>query len=392
MKRLAYVAVAAAVALPVVTTIAACGKSTRERPDAEARVEDSPAAKLPLVAPTDLGIEQVDLDGYRGCARGSNGGIYCWGQCRYDCGEAELRSTPEARLVRGIGGVVDFTIGLGYGCAIVASGAVWCWGLSPSGSWGTLTAKEVLPGRIEGVAHAKKLGTIDGKSTCALDDAGTVTCWGEGPRRVTTRDEGFAATKPRVVTDAPKLSSLERRQHLLCGRAREGDAWWCIGLGVSTTDEWAWGAAKVDVPPQLGVDGCGCTIDASHRLRCEGIGLPGARLANGTSAPGLPLPCSIKDVPDVTAAAATGQRGCALSTTGSISCWGAGFSDGDASLVTLPPTKVPGLPQVTTIGFAARRACALGVDKKLWCWRADRAPDLVKPKAAFAPDFEWDGD
>lgn len=387
MNRIARAGLAV---VTLATASTACGKSTRSSEDAEAKAEAPPAAKLPLVAPADLGIEQVDLDGYRGCARASNGGIYCWGQCRWDCAEAELRSTPEARLVRGITGVIDFTIGLGYGCAIDSVGAVWCWGISPSGSWGKLTEKEVLPGRIEGVAKARQLGTIAGKSTCALDDAGAVTCWGEGSRRVTTRDEGFAAAKPRVVTDAPKLASLERRHGLLCGVAREGGAWWCIGNAVSATDEWAWSARKVDAPPPAGTSGCGCSIDAAHRLRCEAQGLPGARMADGTSPPGQRLPCSIERLADVTAVATDGQRGCALSTTRSISCWGAGFFGGDASLLTLPPTKITGLPEVTTIGFAARRACALGVDKKLWCWRADRVPSLVTPKAAFAPDFEWD--
>lgn len=395
MNRLATRAVAIAVTALgacVATTSTGCGKSTRSPPDAETKVEaPPPVAKLPLLATPELGIEQVDLDGYRGCARATNGGVYCWGQCRYDCGEAELRSSPEARLVRGISGVKDFTIGLGYGCAIDAADAVWCWGLSPAGSFGKITEKEVLPGRIEGVKNARRLGTIGGKSTCALDDVGVVRCWAGGPGSAsTTREEGLAAVKPRVVADAPKLASLERRGGLLCGHERERDAWWCIGSAASAADPLAWSATKTEAPGPAGPGGCGCTIDPSHRLRCEANALPGARTADGKSPPPRPLACSIAEVRDVVAVAATGTRGCALHTVGTVSCWGADFFDGEASLRAFPPTQIPGLPTVSTIGFAARRACALGVDKKLWCWRENLAPPLAKPKAAFAPDFEWD--
>lgn len=67
-----------------------------------------------------------------------------------------------------------------HACALAHSGDVWCWGANWAGQLGLSTdgSPSTVPLQVPGLPHGVVALTAGYNSTCALDEAGTVTCWG----------------------------------------------------------------------------------------------------------------------------------------------------------------------------------------------------------------------
>jgi len=76
--------------------------------------------------------------------------------------------------------------------------------------------------------------------------------------------------------------------------------------------------------------------------------------------------------------------GCALSSTGTISCWGEGFgygilgtnADASATATCQPPTLIPGLGDVVRFATGYEHSCAVKTDDTVWCWGDNQGGQL----------------
>jgi alpha-tubulin suppressor-like RCC1 family protein len=114
------------------------------------------------------------------CALGSDMTVYCWGS--NDQGQAgAVASTQEPITnIANISGVTAIAAGRHHNCALIgSSGIIGCWGSSTNLELGSMTGDHFsaivvpLPRPARSVvAHAM------GRTTCALLDDGTASCWG----------------------------------------------------------------------------------------------------------------------------------------------------------------------------------------------------------------------
>lgn len=201
---------------PVVAVIAARGASGYS----ELTVLDEAGGvrQLALPAPIGTGEPAIELAGLprsveltagdsHVCARDGAGAVWCWG--RNDVGQLgigvdELRFAAQPRPVIELSTPVDALVAGGFATCAITGAVTRCWGALPRAAIGIAEvpalagAGTIAVGGGEGTAEACVLvaGTVTcthveapggpftaiattGRSACALDDAGVVTCWGE---------------------------------------------------------------------------------------------------------------------------------------------------------------------------------------------------------------------
>jgi alpha-tubulin suppressor-like RCC1 family protein len=119
------------------------------------------------------------------CALMIDGRVSCWGANYYgqlgdnSFGAAAGKVTPVP--VSGLGKVIAIAPGEFHMCALEEAGTVSCWGLNTNGQIGDGTFGDgnnrAVPTRIPGLSGVVAI-TAGNKHTCALKADGTAFCWG----------------------------------------------------------------------------------------------------------------------------------------------------------------------------------------------------------------------
>jgi alpha-tubulin suppressor-like RCC1 family protein len=241
---------------------------------------------------------------------------------------------------------------------------------------------EVRDGGLDaGGASATALAAYE--HTCAARADGTY-CWGrnEDGQLGLGADHSPAVFSPRRLLRAlPYLQLCAGEQHS-CGLRADGriDCWGGNGqgqLGLGDTLE-------RDEPTVLRSDvdfkaiACGgeqtCAIGEDDRLYCWGDNFEGQGGQNDAAgSPDLLVPTRV-DLPPGIAQVSVGQgHVCALSSTGTIYCWGRntkaqlGLGRG-AELQIRKPTPHAGGATYAAVAAAQVHSCAVRKDRRLFCW------------------------
>ncbi len=159
---------------------------------------------------------------------------YCWGLgASGQLGAPITRCQNEARAVDGIAEpLLTVSGGAAFTCALDERGSVWCWGDNTHGQLGdgTLTSRET-PAVVSGLGTIRDLST-GYQGACASD--GSVRCWGQY-----NINERRSAPEPAILSGVTQVSgSLENG----CAVLRDATAW-CWGdngagqLGDGTREE-----------------------------------------------------------------------------------------------------------------------------------------------------------
>lgn len=216
-----------------------------------------------------------------------NGTVWCWGQS--DRGQTApgvanppLRQPIPAEIDRPVpmsiktdqkdGATV--AAGFGHACSIAQQGRVWCWGLNSYGQVGdnstgnTRNRPVVVPGITGAVQLA--LGT---SHTCALLDAGTVKCWGQG--NFGQLGDG-AATDSTVPVDVriTDVTSITADQGQTCATTTDGRLHcWGPRFDQGFTDRASWSVPQPvtgasDAVSAAVAEGHGCYAGVDGKLRC----------------------------------------------------------------------------------------------------------------------------
>lgn len=138
-----------------------------------------------------------------------------------------------------------------------------------------------------------------------------------------------------------------------------------------------------------------CAVEQSGHVSCWGwntVGQLGIGRSEGHGGMAYPTPQRVVDLSGVAAVSAGYQHACALQTSGSVMCWGAGLDgqlgdglDQDA----LTPVRVAGLSDAVAISAGGDATCALRRSGAVVCWGDNRygqmgngtMDDAVRPTA-----------
>lgn len=200
-----------------------------------------------------------------------------------DVGEVQCRGPNGPRLRDPLPDTAIDIDAAAHACAVLASGAVACWGYDADGRLGDSSNVSGRDPFFTDVGDPFIQVSVSESHTCAVTESGALWCWGSNsdgqlghadPQSIGD-DETAASTSPVELADDVVAVEATRR----------------------TT----------------------CVVFDDGRARCWGAGLlipDGDEGRLPTATPDLPLPES------TVALSGNGSYMCALSTTGSVYCWG----------------------------------------------------------------------
>ncbi len=290
------------------------------------------------------GVTAIDAGADSTCALLNTGAVRCWGAGVYgglnDDGST-YQSTVPLEIVGLSAGVLAIGIGNNHACAALTTGGVRCWGRNDAGQLGDGTTEtHFAPVQVVGINErisALALGTYYG---CALTEQGGVKCWGRNA-------EGQLGNGTTLDQHTPTdVSGLNERVIAIT----TGESHACALFEAGNVK--CWGNPEFTGAGEI-------TIGIWQTLPRNVIGLP-AR---------------------VTAVDANWAHTCALLETENVYCWGQNFAGqlGNNSTVTQwTPTVVPGAYRFghTSIATGPMHTCAITSNGSVFCWGDDRYGQL----------------
>jgi alpha-tubulin suppressor-like RCC1 family protein len=279
------------------------------------------------------------------------------------------------------GNFVGIMAGEYHTCAWDQAGDVSCWGENDYGEYGSGNSpgSTTPTAAATGVAVTAMAGGND--NTCAVTTAGAVECWGYGQYGDLGNGATAGSLTPVAVTGLSSGAvSVAMGYDVGCALTTAG-AVECWGDGVlgngtntmSSTPVQVTGLASGIASIAAGL-GHVCALTTAGALVCWGSddGDPDGGPAS--------VPEPVSGMSSGVAAVALGEsHSCALTTVGAVSCWGSNQYgqlgngaplDGDASPASSPvPVPVSGLPSsIASIGGGYNHSCAVTTGGAALCW------------------------
>mmetsp|Transcript_4037 Transcript_4037/g.6814 ORF Transcript_4037/g.6814 Transcript_4037/m.6814 type:complete len:339 (+) Transcript_4037:36-1052(+) len=233
--------------------------------------------------------------------------------------------------------MVEVSHGGLHSCAVVLSGddagVVSCWGNGDQGQLGD--GREVgaevganAPVMVVGLQNATQV-SAGGLHSCALEDVGLVKCWGDGRHGQLGYGGMFKVPRPIQVRDVQNAI--------------------VISAGGSHS----------------------CALEQSGRVRCWGWGMFG-QLGHGlyTKEP-VRTPVTVTRIDAAVDVSAGALHACAAEATGEVKCWGYG---GDGQLGngkttdSSRPVVVKGVSDAAAVAVGHRHSCAKKHNGEHICW------------------------
>ena len=354
----------------------------------------------PDVAPDgELPVSICAGGGYT-CALGNRGRVWCWGsnahgQLATPSTSAQLSASPV--VIAGLpGGVADIACGYGTVCARTQTGRVVCWGDNAEAECGvqgatTRPAEVNMPSQIDGLLSTSMVG-MKGFFGCALT-ASALQCWGDN-------NYGECGTGPPWLPDKSSPQSLDlgavatvaAGTYTSCAHLQDGTVkCWGMDWDGVFGDDGLLEAGGLPLTPttipalaglsRISMGGTfGCGLDPSQAVVCWGSNRNG-ELGRG-SVGGSPFPPgAVVGLPGPIASVAAGNTSfaCALTSQGSVWCWGTLFVDEAQAAIGSPqptPAEVPVPRAVAQVAVGDGHVCALASDHSVWCWGANQMGQL----------------
>ena len=320
-------------------------------------------------------LTDLDAGNESGCLV-DDGDVYCWGLALGSMFGTDpspppggLYSTPTNFTYPGWTNVDEVSLGHAFMCARSGTEAK-CWGRSSSGQTGVVMASvppPAAPLNDSGGINPMSITTIEAGThgACAIETAGTLTCWGDG---YAGNGSASGVHAPTQVMDASGTNPLAQVSSVAigpghrCAVADADDRVYCWGdngsgqlgriAGGNSTrpfDTGVTGAAQVVAGRDFS-----CARLATGAVHCWG-GNEVGQLGRGTTTDDfMPAPVvGVSDAIDLDAAIDTadgrrhGTHVCAARSGGEVTCWGGnlyGRTGGGEDVRFLTPGEVVGLP------------------------------------------------
>ncbi|HET9048182.1 MAG TPA: hypothetical protein VFN29_04370 [Chiayiivirga sp.] len=301
----------------------------------------------------DRPVQVVGLDsdviavsvGYRhSCALMHDGSARCWGKNLLNNlgdGTATERHTPV--VVLNLSNAIAIASGGDHNCALIAGGTLKCWGYNGYGELGLGNGNFDNQSTATPVSSLNNVAAITAgyATTCALDNAGTVKCWGVYDRDCGLMGCGFAFTPtPQVVSalgnDVVSISAGEFFQ---------------------------------------------CAVTTAGAVKCWGDNYDNVLGDLGTVDPDPFTPYPISGLGSgVTQVSAGYDHACARLDDGSLRCWGYGgfaqLGDGSSEDHATPVAVAELAGPARVVAAGKFHTCALLADSRVQCWGNNRDGQL----------------
>lgn len=328
------------------------------------------------------GMYAVTAGDQHTCALTSGGGVKCWGANGYgQLGDGTTTSsTTPVNASDMATGVTAIIAGAYHTCAVIIGGGIKCWGNNDNGQLGNgSTNDHSIPGDVNGLTASTIASGDD--HTCALTPGGGAKCWGRNDfgqvgdgtmnnRPLPVNVSGFTAGAHAISAGSSHTCTLLDGGGVKCwGHNNFGQ------LGNGTVDNSSIPVSVGGLFEGVTAIAAGqshtCVLTLSGGVKCWGNNFFG-QLGDGTTIGHLnPVAVSGLDT-GVTAITAGASHTCALTATGGVKCWGLGFSGqlGDGNTLSHSnPVNVSGLGSgVTAITAGNNHTCALTTTGSIKCW------------------------
>jgi alpha-tubulin suppressor-like RCC1 family protein len=315
------------------------------------------------------------------CTVANNRHAYCWGKnddAQVGTGSASFIE-PVPRRVGVAPPLTAVAAGSAHSCAIDQTGTVWCWGRETNGRLGRGGAPS-NPAIPQGVSSSAQFVQVaaGGAHTCSLATSGTVMCWGAGGSGQLGDGVGMDRSIPAAIAGDTRWLVISTGAVHTCAVATDQSAW-CWGgnpsgqIGNSSTSDQIF-------PTTIAAGQSFSTISAGGGHSCA-VTTAGAALcwgANTRSQTGTGLPDSLVLAPTAVTGGLTfrtisagGQHSCGITSDSLAYCWGANTSGqlGDSSQIDRPaPVLVHGGLHFTEMHAGAAFTCGLTDGLVLYCW------------------------
>lgn len=298
---------------------------------------------------------------------------------------------------------VALAAGGGHTCALLRSGEVYCWGSNDFGQIGAGAAPASVPEPAR-VASGERFAAVSagGETTCALNGAGKLFCWGRNPAQAFGVSEPFVSS-PVAVAPAMTWRSVSVGYSHLCGMSVEGVAY-CWGrnmqgqLGIGRADTDAHPAPEpVAGPVRLAsvvaatIHSCG--LDAAGKAYCWGTNWQS--ILTTDPAPVQPLPARAGGELAYVELMTGTTFACGRTADARVSCWGdntsGSFGTGDFAGGSDPRPAFGGAPlrvlALNSENTFAVHACVTGSDDGAICWGSTVSGRLGGTPPAPVPCF-----
>jgi len=352
------------------------------------------------------------------CALDLDGAVRCWGANVYGQLGTSVMGGPDPVTVPLPAPATDIVAGVEHACAVLVTGEVSCWGDNSYGQLGRESTADVAPGLVplDGVAVDIDTG---GVGSCAVLLSGELQCWGDWCVTACSADacNNCPPPGPYFVMDESGAPLLDVEQvtvgdYYACALTTGGrvSCWGFNSYGVidplengmvpettqidlarDITDDIAPSSPIVQLDTSQGFHTC--AVDASGEVTCWGdnergqLGADCATDGRTGCVRGTP-PVVVRQsdgspLTDVTSVTTGFGFTCALTSTGSVRCWGTNTH----AQVGVAPGIRPDVERITAAISrnavvsvdAGTATCAVLDDDTLECW-GDDPP--VAPTAA----------
>jgi alpha-tubulin suppressor-like RCC1 family protein len=320
------------------------------------------------------------------CGVTAAGVVKCWGAGAND---ARGKGPPSNSLVpvdltNHSTGLVAVSAGVST-CVITSTGAVKCWGGEHNSLLGPTPGSRApvdVPNLSSGVVSVS-VGT---EVACAIRSIGAVRCWGAG-------DLGNNRSYSPVAVDVVGLSSGVTSvsagfQHVCAVTAIGAVKCWGrneIGqLGDGSTDSRGVpvdvaGLASGVVSVSAGY-GHSCVVTSAGAVKCWGANYYGQLGNNSTDFSMVPVDV-IGLSSGVVSVSTGGYYTCAVTSAGSVKCWGSHrwgvFGDPTTTSTSLVPEDVVGLSSnVIAVSVGQSHTCAITTTGAVQCWGTNQFGEL----------------
>src|SRR5258706_3774021 len=278
------------------------------------------------------GVPAIWVGEWYSCALTAAGAVMCWAM-NHDgqLGNGRTTDSPTRVAVSGLGsGITAVKAGRSNTCVLTQAGGVKCWGLNDAGQLGNgTTINSLLPVDVSGLSSGVTAISIGASHTCALTTAGAVKCWGLNADSELGNGTTTNATTPVDVNG--------------------------LGSGIPAIS-----AGVVH----------NCALTTAGAVKCWGSNYIG-QLGIGTVANSTVLVGVSGLGSGITAISAGTADTCALTTGGTVKCWGLN-ADGElgngTTIDSTTPVDVRGLGSGVTAIAAGAQSCALIAGTVIKCW------------------------